>query len=161
MNLIAKILSPGNVLASLDAGSKKEAFERIGLFLEPGLRIAHGKISDSLLSREKLGSTGLGHGIAIPHGRIKALKEAVGAFVRLKTPIPFDAPDGQPVSLLFVLLVPENATDLHLQLLGELAQVFSDKRLREQLASQQDSAELHRLLTDWNPNAANQRSTPV
>ncbi len=88
---------------------------------------------DSLFAREKLGSTGLGQGIAIPHGRIKGLKEAVGAFVRMKQPIPFDAPDGQPVNLIFVLLVPDRATDLHLQILSELAQMFSDKPFRERL----------------------------
>ena len=76
---------------------------------------------DSLFAREKLGSTGLGQGIAIPHGRIKGLKDALGAFVRPRQPIPFDAPDGKPVSLVFVLLVPEQATEKHLQILSELA----------------------------------------
>lgn len=161
MELIAKILPAGNVLADLDAGSKKEAFEKIGLLLENSLHIAPGKVADSLLAREKLGSTGLGHGVAIPHGRLKALREAVAAFAKLKSPIPFDAPDGKPVSLLLVLLVPERANDLHLQILGELAQIFSDKHLRERLLACTDSTELHRLLTEWNPHAPNQRSATI
>ncbi|MEW5942880.1 MAG: PTS sugar transporter subunit IIA [Pseudomonadota bacterium] len=157
MELIAKILPAGNVLADLDAGSKKEAFEKIGRLFEDGQHIAAAKVTDSLLAREKLGSTGLGHGVAIPHGRLKALREAVAAFVRLKNPIPFEAPDGKHVSLLFILLVPERATDLHLQILGELAQMFSDRQLRERLLACTDSAELHRLLIEWSPHAPNQR----
>lgn len=157
MELIAKILPIGNVIAELDAGSKKRAFEQIGLLLEEQLHLGKGKIFDSLFAREKLGSTGLGHGVAIPHGRIKALTDTVGIFARMKQPIPFDAPDDAPVSLLFVLLVPEQATDLHLQILGELAHMFSDRHLREQLNASHDRDALHRLLTNWAPHAANQR----
>jgi PTS system nitrogen regulatory IIA component len=157
MELIAKILPPGNVIAELDAGSKKRAFEQIGLLLEEQLHLGKGKIFDSLFAREKLGSTGLGHGVAIPHGRIKGLKDTVGVFARLKQPIPFDAPDDIPVSLMFVLLVPEQATDLHLQILGELAHMFSDRHLRERLNASQEREALHRLLTNWAPHAANQR----
>jgi PTS system nitrogen regulatory IIA component len=78
----------------------------------------------------------------------------VGVFVKLKTPIPFDAPDGQPVGMLFVLLVPEQATDLHLQILGELAQLFSDDVVRQRLASCGAAEELHRHIVTWSPNAA-------
>ena len=106
---------------------------------------------DSLFAREKLGSTGLGQGVAIPHGRIKGLKEAVGAFVRLPAPVPFDAPDGKPVNLLFVLLVPEQATEQHLQILSELAQMFSDRALREQLAAAPTTRPLHALIASWEP----------
>jgi len=157
MELIAKILPPENVIAELDAASKKRAFEQIGLLLEEQLHLGKGKIFDSLFAREKLGSTGLGHGVAIPHGRIKGLKDTVGVFARLTQPIPFDAPDNAPVSLLFVLLVPEQATDLHLQILGELAHMFSDRHLRERLNASHEREVLHRLLTTWAPHAANQR----
>lgn len=156
MELIAKILPPGNVIAELDVGSKKRAFEQIGQLLEEQLQLGKGKIFDSLFAREKLGSTGLGHGVAIPHGRIRGLKETVGAFAHLKQPIPFDAPDGAPVSLIFVLLVPEQATDLHLQILGELAHLFSDRELRGHLNACYDRDQLHQLLTTP-PHAANQR----
>jgi PTS system nitrogen regulatory IIA component len=106
-------------------------------------------VYDALFAREKLGSTGLGQGIAIPHGRIKGLKTPVGSFVRLETPVQFDAPDGKPVGLIFVLLVPEAANEHHLQLLSELAQMFSDKAFREQLAAAPDAPALHGLFANW------------
>jgi PTS system nitrogen regulatory IIA component len=114
-------------------------------------------VFDSLFARERLGSTGLGQGVAIPHGRIKGLKEAIGAFVRLAQPVPFDAPDGGPVSLVFVLLVPEKATEKHLQILSELAQMFSDKALREAMSRAPDAAALYELIASWQPDAAGQR----
>lgn len=149
MNLISKIMPIENVLLDSDSSSKKRVFERVGILFENSRQIARSQVFDSLFAREKLGSTGLGQGVAIPHGRIKGLREAVGAFVKTQTPIPFDAPDGQPVSLIFVLLVPERATDLHLQLLGQLAQMFGDKSFREQLQHSTDPAVLHQLLTTW------------
>jgi PTS system nitrogen regulatory IIA component len=161
MNLIAKLLPLANVILDLDVSSKKRVFEQVGLLFENNHQVARSQVFDSLFSREKLGSTGLGQGIAIPHGRIKALKDAVGALVRMKAPIPFDAPDGQPVSLIFVLLVPDRATDTHLQILSELAQMFSDKAFRERLLSGCSAAELHQLITNWQPHAAGQRSPVV
>ena len=161
MNLISKLLPELNVLLDLDVASKKRVFEQAGLLFENNNQIARSQVFDSLFAREKLGSTGLGQGIAIPHGRIKGLKEAVGALVRLRQPIAFDSPDGQPVSLVFVLLVPEKATDLHLQILSELAQMFSDKQLREKLLTQTDAAGIHRLISEWAPHGATQRSTTV
>ena len=149
MNLIGKILPAGNVLLDGESASKKRVFERAGILFENQLQIARSQIYDSLFARERLGSTGLGHGVAIPHGRVKGLRDAVGAFFKTTHPIAFDAPDGQPVHLIFVLLVPERATDLHLQLLGELAQVFSDKAVRERLQALDDPAEIHRLFSDW------------
>lgn len=149
MNLISPILLPENVLLDIDSTSKKRVFERAGILFETSRSIARNLVFDSLFAREKLGSTGLGHGVAIPHGRIKGLREAVGAFIKTTAPIPFDAPDGQPVNLIFVLLVPERATDLHLQLLGQLAQMFSDKVFREQLQNSNDPLVIHQLLTGW------------
>ncbi len=154
MNLISKLLSPGHVLMDLEAGSKKRVFEQVGLLFENSLGIARSEVFDSLFGREKLGSTGLGQGVAIPHGRIKGLREAAGVFVKLVSPIPFDAPDSKPVCLIFVLLVPERATDLHLQILGELAQMFSDKSLRESLMSVQDADSVIGLITAWKPHAS-------
>ncbi len=149
MSLIAKILPPANVLCDLDAAGKDQLFEAVARLFAANQQIPHKKVHDSLAAREKLGSTGLGQGIAIPHGRIKGLREATGAFVKLKVPIPFDGPDGRPVGLLFILLVPEQATDLHLQILGELAQMFSDRHLRDNLQASVDPAEIHRLLVEW------------
>ena len=161
MNLIASLLPVQNVLIDLDVGSKKRVFEHAGLIFENNHNIARSQVFDSLFAREKLGSTGLGQGIAIPHGRIKGLKEAVGAMIRMREAIPFDAPDGQPVNLIFVLLVPERATDLHLQILSELAQMFSGKPFRDQLLSATSADAVHRRIAEWQPHAENQRSAAV
>jgi PTS system nitrogen regulatory IIA component len=154
MSLIAKQLPAGNVVVDLQASSKKRLFEQAGLLFENQHGIARSQVFDSLFARERLGSTGLGQGVAIPHGRIKGLKEALCAFFRLAQPVPFDAPDGNPVSLAFVLLVPEQATEKHLQMLSELAQMFSDRTLREAMSRAPDAAALHQLITAWQPDAA-------
>lgn len=138
MNPLTNLLSADQVLLDLEASSKKRVFEHAGMLFENRLGLARSVIFDSLFAREKLGSTGLGQGVAIPHGRIKGLKQAVGAFMRLATPVPFDSPDGRPVDLLFVLLVPEQATEQHLQILSELAQHFSDRGFREKLQTAAD-----------------------
>jgi len=153
MNLISQILVPDNILLDTESTSKKRVFERVGLLFENHMQIARSQVFDSLFAREKLGSTGLGQGVAIPHGRIPKLREATAAFVRTTHPIPFDAPDGQPVTMIFVLLVPELATDLHLQILGELAQMFSDETFRKTLLDCEDSASAYRLFCDWNSAA--------
>jgi PTS system nitrogen regulatory IIA component len=161
MSLVSKLLPPPNVIVDLDVSSKKRVFEQVGLLFENNHQIARSQVYDSLFAREKLGSTGLGQAVAIPHGRIKGLKEALGALVRMKQPIPFDAPDGQSVALIFVLLVPDRATDVHLQILSELAQMFSDKAFRERLLAAAGAPELHRLITHWEPHAAGQHSPVV
>ncbi len=152
MNLISKILSPDNVLLDTESSSKKRVFERAGLLFENSQQIARSVVFDSLFAREKLGSTGLGEGVAIPHGRIAKLRDATAAFIRTSHPIPFDAPDGAPVEMIFVLLVPDRATELHLQILGELAQMFSDPAFREQLNACTDAASIHALFVNWEVN---------
>src|SRR3954451_12198828 len=154
MSLIAKLLPPANVVVDLQASSKKRLFEQAGLLFENQHGVARSLVFDSLFARERLGSTGLGQGVGIPHGRIKGLKDSLCAFFRLAQPVPFDAPDGNPVNLAFVLLVPEQATEKHLQMLSELAQMFSDKALREAMARAPDAAALHQLITAWQPDAA-------
>ncbi|MEY4593492.1 MAG: IIA-like nitrogen-regulatory protein PtsN [Pseudomonadota bacterium] len=139
MKHLAKLLYDTHVLLGSDCGSKKRVFEQAGLIFENHNGIARATVFDSLFAREKLGSTGLGQGIAIPHGRIKGLKQAVGAFIRLDSPIPFEAPDGRPVNLLFILLVPESANETHLQILSELATKFASKQFRESLIQAQDT----------------------
>ncbi len=161
MNLISKLLPLPNVIVDLDVSSKKRVFEQVGLLIENNHQIARSQVYDSLFAREKLGSTGLGQGIAIPHGRVKGLKEAIGALVRMKSPIPFDAPDGQPVVLIFVLLVPDRATDVHLQILSELAQMFSDKAFRERLLAAPGAPDLHLQITNWRSHAAGKHSPVV
>jgi len=161
MNLIANLLPLANVLVDTDTSSKKRLFEQAGLLFETNQHLKSRMVFDSLFAREKLGSTGLGQGVAIPHGRIKNLDEAIGAFVKVQPPVPFDAPDNLPVTLVFFLLVPEHATDLHLQILGELAEMFSDKTLREQLLASHDAKEMHQLITQWASHDADHRSTAV
>ena len=149
MNQIAGLLPVVNILLDLDVANKKRVFEQVGLLFENNHGIGRTVVYDSLFAREKLGSTGLGQGIAIPHGRIKGIPEAIGAFVRTKSPIPFDSPDGRGVSVIFVLLVPEQATDRHLQILSELAQMFSDKAMREKLATASDPMALRQAIERW------------
>lgn len=161
MNRLASILPASQVLVGIEVTSKKRAFEEAGLLFENLHGLSRALIADSLFARERLGSTGLGHGVAIPHGRIKGLKEAVGAFLRLTAPVQFDAPDGKPVSILFVLLVPEQATEQHLQILSELAQMFSDRSFREQLTAAADAAAIHALFTGWESHAAGERRAAV
>jgi nitrogen PTS system EIIA component len=151
MNQIAELLPGSNVVLDLEADSKPRLFDAVGGLFEADAELARATVVASLAAREKLGSTGLGQGVAIPHGRIRGLQLARGAFVRLARPIPFDAPDGKPVSQVFVLLVPEHATDQHLQLLSELAQMFSERTFRERLAAAGSSADVLALIRNWAP----------
>ena len=154
MNRISQLLPLTNVMIGLDASSKKRAFEQAGLLFENNQGIARVKVFDSLFARERLGSTGLGEGIAIPHGRIKGLKEAVAALVRLSEPVAFDAPDGKSVNLLVFLLVPEQATQQHLEILSELAEMLSDRAMRDTLLTETDPKVIHQALEAWQPARA-------
>jgi PTS system nitrogen regulatory IIA component len=149
MNLLSPLLSPARVALDVQAHDKKALFARVAELLEAGSGLTRSQIVDSLTARERMGSTGLGQGIAIPHGRVKGLRDATGAFLRLAQPIAFDAPDDRPVSLVFVLLVPERATDVHLQILSNLAEMFSNRDLRAQLACAPDVQEIERLIAGW------------
>ena len=106
MSQITQLLPLENIILDLDASSKKRVFEHVGLLFENYLGIARSTVFDSLFAREKLGSTGLGQGVAIPHGRIKGLRDATGAFLRLAAPVPFDSPDGKPVSNVIEITIP-------------------------------------------------------
>jgi PTS system nitrogen regulatory IIA component len=137
------------VLVHIDATSKKRAFEEAGLLFENLHGLSRSLVTDSLFSRERLGSTGLGHGVAIPHGRIKGLKSPMAAVIQLAQPIGFDAPDEQSVSLLIFLLVPEAATQKHLEILSEIAEMLSDAPLREKMAASSDATDLFGLINNW------------
>src|SRR3982751_3401737 len=151
MNRLAAILPAGDVLVDVDATSKKRVFEQAGLLFENQHAIARATVTDNLFARERLGSTGLGHGVAIPHGRIKGLKNPLAAVLRVRQPIAFDAPDEEPVSLLIFLLVPEAATQRHLEILSEIAEMLSDRELRERLKTEGDAAKVHELIANWEP----------
>jgi PTS system nitrogen regulatory IIA component len=149
MNRLASILTPAQVLVNIDVTSKKRAFEEAGLLFENLHGLNRSLVTDSLFSRERLGSTGLGHGVAIPHGRIKGLKSPMAAIMQLINPIGFDAPDEQAVSLLIFLLVPEAATQKHLEILSEIAEMLSDAALRNKLLTSDSAPALHGLITSW------------
>ena len=147
MNLLSRILPLSNVVLDLAATSKKRAFEQAGLLFENHNGIARTAVFQSLIARERLGSTALGHQVAVPHGRIKELREPCAAFIRLTEPVRFDTTDGRAANLLFILLVPETATQTHLELLAEIAKLMSDAEVRHALATETDPAVVHKLLT--------------
>ena len=151
MSLVAKLLPLSHVVLDLQVSSKKRLFEQAGLLFENQHGIARSMVFDSLFARERLGSTGLGQGVAIPHGRIKGLKNPLAAVLRVRQPIAFDAPDEEPVGLLIFLLVPEAATQRHLEILSEIAEMLSDRELRERLKAEADPAVVHRLIVAWEP----------
>lgn len=151
MNLVTEWLKPEAVRIGVSVGSKKQLLEALGELLQEASGLKSVEVFDSLFARERLGSTALGYGIAIPHGRIKGLKNTTCAFLRLAEPVDYDAPDGMPVDMVFALLVPAVATDLHLQILAELAQMFSAKGMRERLRAGENAEALHALIRAWTP----------
>lgn len=149
MNRLSAILPPERVLAGVDITSKKRAFEEAGMLFESLHGLSRAVVTDSLFARERLGSTGLGHRVAIPHGRIKGLQAPMAAMFQLAQPIGFGSPDDLPVSLMIFLLVPEAATEDHLQILAEIAQMLSDIDLRDALIASSDAGQLHHLVAHW------------
>ena len=124
---ITDLLEPERIICCSKAGSKKRLLESLAARLaESTSQTTQNDIFDALVSREKLGSTGLGKGVAIPHGRMASLTAPACAFIKLDRPVEFDASDGQPVDLVFALLVPEHSTEEHLQLLSTIAEIFSN-----------------------------------
>ncbi|MDP5009244.1 MAG: PTS sugar transporter subunit IIA [Glaciimonas sp.] len=152
MTNLAKILPAQNVALDLEASSKKRVFEQAGLLFENNCGVARATVTDNLFARERLGSTGLGHGVAVPHGRVKGLKAPLAAFVRLKEAIPFESPDGELVDLLIFLLMPDNVTQLHLEILSEVAEMFSNDGFRDALKATADPLAIHAKLITWQPD---------
>ena len=151
MNRLANILPVEQVLVGVDATSKKRAFEEAGLLFENLHGLSRALVTDSLFARERLGSTGLGHGVAIPHGRIKGLKSPMAAVFQLAQSIGFDAPDEQPVKILIFLLVPEAATQKHLEILSEIAELLSNAAVRDGMLVSPSAQSLHALIAHWAP----------
>jgi len=152
MNRLSAILPVEQVLVGVDATSKKRAFEEAGLLFESLHGLSRALVTDSLFARERLGSTGLGHGVAIPHGRIKGLKSPMAAVFQLAQAIGFDAPDEQAVKLLIFLLVPEAATQKHLEILSEIAEILSNASTRDNMISSATASSLHDLINKWLPS---------
>lgn len=150
---IDDLITPERIAHGITAASRKRVLEQLsGMIVNAQPQLTQKDVFESLLARERLGGTGLGRGLALPHGRLKNLDRPVGAFVQLESGVDFDANDKQPVDLLFALLVPEKSTDEHLQILATLAQMFSDRQLREQLRMADSSNALFDLLTQWQPH---------
>ena len=146
--LDSDLLSPGRILASVKIGSKKRLLELISVTLaKKDKSLSSREIFESLCAREHLGSTALGNGIAIPHGRISNIKEVEALFLQLENPLPFDADDGIPVDLLFALVVPKQCTEDHSKLLANIAERFSDLSLLAQLREASDATEIWQLLS--------------
>lgn len=149
---ITRLITPSRVVCDAPVASKKRALELLGELLagddqEPNAAA----VFDSLIGRERLGSTGLGHGVALPHGRMAQIEHAQGAFIKISDGVDFDAVDQQPVNLVFALLVPEHFTDEHLKILAYLAEMFSDQNFCVRLSAANNDADLHSLLSGWQP----------
>lgn len=145
---IKDLIAPERITCNAMANSKKRTLELLAELLGHGAdaEISGDKIFEHLIERERLGSTGLGHGVAIPHARMEGQHSAVGAFIKLETGVDYDAIDSQPVDLLFALLVPEHFTDEHLKILAQLAEMFGNSRICEQLRASNDNHQVLELL---------------
>jgi nitrogen PTS system EIIA component len=149
MNVVSRYLSPGDIVVGLDVPDKVRALEQASLLVESRHRINHAPVFRALWRREQSGSTGLGHGIAIPHARIAGIKEPIVLLVRTSLPIEFGSPDRQGVSLLFIILVPEHANGEHLQILATVSQMFADPAFRDQIAKVEEPTEIQRFIDRW------------
>ena len=145
---ISDILLPECVLPNIDCHSKKDVLDTLAKTIAASDNAtSQTEIFDCLITRERLGSTGLGNGIAIPHGRLKQGKKTIAAFIQLDTCIDYDAVDKVPVDLLFALIVPEESTDEHLKILAKLAEMFSDSAIISKLRQSRTSTEIYSILT--------------
>ena len=147
---LSEIIDVNRIRNDVDVKSKKRALEELSnLIVQDQTQLDASDIFDSLISRERLGATGVGYGIAIPHGRIKNCQKITGAFIQLNEGVDFNTVDNLPVDTLFALIVPEESTDEHLQVLALLASMFSDENFREQLRKSNNNEETYQLLTQW------------
>lgn len=149
MNSVAQLFSANDVLLDLEVRNKQQLFDAVGRLWAERRGMVAAEVVASLQARENLGSTALGMGVAIPHSRVDRLAEAVAAFVRPKIPIEFDSPDGSLVAYCFVMLVPAQATEQHLKILAEVAEMLSNSQFRDRLAASKNGDEVYRLFADW------------
>ena len=152
MNPLGDLLSADDIRLDVDVSTKEQVLRQIASLLAARQHLAEGPILEGMTAREQLGSTGVGHGVAIPHARMTQCGTAAGVLVRTKVGIPFDAPDGRPVSVFLGLIVPNMAAERHLQLLATAAGMLSDRAFREKVRASTDPAAVRELLAAW-PNA--------
>jgi PTS system nitrogen regulatory IIA component len=146
---IAKLLGPQDILLDLAVSDKQALFDAVDRHVAHTHALPKGCAAVSLTNRERIGSTGLGQGVAVPHARLRQLGHVVLVYVRLKTAIEFDAPDGHPVQDVLVLLVPEKACQQHLDILAEMTRVFPNRRFRQRLAQCATPEAVQRLFASW------------
>ena len=151
LNTLASYLSPENICLDVAVSNKLELFDVIGRHMEREHALPQEWVARSLSRREQAGSTGLGKGVAIPHARVKELERMQVAYMRLKSPIPFDAPDGNPVIDILVLLAPSQADEEHLRILADATQLFSERRFRVRLHQCGHVLEVKQLFESWSP----------
>jgi PTS system nitrogen regulatory IIA component len=149
LNTIAHYLRPEDILLDTDVSSKPELLDTIGRHMEQAHSLPRESVSPSLARREQLGSTGLGQGVAIPHARVKDLNRILVAYLRMKSPIPYDAPDGEPVSEILVLMVPKQATEEHLRILADASRMFANRQFRRRLRQCSDPQAVKQLFDAW------------
>ncbi len=150
MNIFSELLTPERTLCKIAGKSKKRIFETVAdaAYSTPP-KIPYREVYEHLLARERLGSTGLGMGIAIPHCRAESCVSPIGVLATLETGLDFNSPDGHPVTLLFALIVPYEAHQEHLDALAEVAKLFSDQNLCDNLREAKTSHQLHDISTNW------------
>jgi PTS system nitrogen regulatory IIA component len=148
---IQDIIAPERIAFDVDASSKKRALEKVSdvLARDGSANLASQDVCESLIAREKLGTTAIGCGVAIPHGRLKNTTKTIAAFIKLHHGVDYDAIDHQQVDLIFALLVPEQSTEEHLKILAEIAEMFSNEAIREKLRQVKDPQSLFDLLRNW------------
>ncbi len=151
---ISDILSPESVVSNLKVTSKKQALQELSKRISEVAELEDRDVLEILLDREKLGTTGVGNGIAIPHGKMESLEKLHGLFARLERPVEFESIDERPVDLIFLLLAPETAGADHLKALAQVSRLLRDKSMCEKLRGSDSSEALYALLTDQTANQA-------
>ncbi len=149
MNLIAPLVTLETVRLNLNVISRKRLYEEASLLFESSAGVSHTSAFDALIARERLGSTCVGGGCAIPHGRLAEISEPIVVFLRTAEPIALDALDGRPVQLFMCLLIPDNDNDEYLKLLRETAALFSDKSMRQALLTATSEIDICQVIHDW------------
>jgi len=149
---ISKLIEENRIACNVEVVSKKRALEQLSALISEGVDgLSEQEVFESLLARERLGVTGVGHGVAIPHGRLKNSSAIHGALIKLKKGIDYESTDGQPVDIMFALLVPDESNDAHLKALAELATMFREAPLRESIREASSAQAIHQLIHNWQP----------
>ena len=153
MTLDATALPLKNILLDLEVLDKNQLLEYASALLEDSVPQGKSKILKSLIDRENMGSTALGRGVAVPHGRLKGVKNIISALIRTKNTVPYETPDNHPVKIVLALIVPEKATEAHLQTLANISHMFSNQKFRENLICLQSPISAQQMITNWKFNA--------